>query len=502
VNLNPEVLVIGVGGGIDIITAKQFGASHVTGVELDPVGVALLESTLDEVLAGFYRRPDIELIAGEGRHFVKTTASKFDLIQLTGVDTLSAESSGSYVLAENFLYTVEAVNDYLDVLKPGGILSFTTGDLNPKHPKALGRIVTVIADALRQRGIDEPERHIAVVDSRRRFVDVMVREKPFSPEESATLARGAADLGFVPLHLSGVERHGVIYDLITTTGRERVEVFRQLPFLVTPTTDDRPFFFMFFRWGSLFQPGKLTPSHSTALGQIVLGLLVVTLSVLGALFVLVPLFFFRRRGLTGAGSLRPIGLLVYFTCIGLGFMLFEISLIQRFVLFLGYPTYSLSVTLFGLLVFLGIGSNLSERWVGRERTVLPIAVLAILVLMVGYMTVLPLLQSIFAGSSILVRAAVTVATLAPLGLVLGMFFPLGIRCAAEIHEDLVPWAWGINGCASVTAGVLTIVLAITVGFSRTWMISVLVYAVGVAAFLLTQRPGGRTDARTSATGTV
>ena len=166
-------------------------------------------------------------------------------------------------------------------------------------------------------------------------------------------------------------------------------------------------------------------------------------------------------------------------------MLFEISLIQKFVLFLGYPTYSLSVTLGSLLFFLGCGSYLSKRWVGSERTVLPLAVLAIGLLSLFYMKGLPVVQGWFLGSHIAVRCVVTAAMLAPLGLVMGMFFPLGVRRAAGIHEDLVPWVWGINGCASVTGGVLTVVLAMSFGFTTVWLLSLLIYAGGTAAFLAT-----------------
>ena len=217
-----------------------------------------------------------------------------------------------------------------------------------------------------------------------------------------------------------------------------------------------------------------------------LGLLVATLTVLSGVFVLAPLLVFRGRGIA-VGGRQPLGILVYFMAVGLGFMFFEISLIQRFVLFLGYPTYSLGVTLFSLLVFLGWGSFLSRRWVGREGLVLPLGVAALFALTLFYMTGLPWLQSHLLASSISIRVAATVAVLAPLGLVMGMFFPLGIRCAEAVHKDLVPWAWGINGCASVTGGLLAVVLAMRYGFTRVWLISVVIYALGVLA-LLASRP--------------
>jgi len=488
-NPSPRVLVIGVGGGRDVIAAVQYGAPRVTGVELDPVTVDLIRNRMANVTHGFFRRPEVRLVAGEGRHFVRTTQDQYDLIQLTGVDTLSAMNSGAYVLAENYLYTVEAFHDYLDHLAPGGILSFSTGNLNPARPRAAGRMVSVAQRALRERGIDRPQDHIAVVDSRALYVEIMIRTEPYEPAQINLLAEHAARLGFAPLYLPGRGGHPVFDGLISATGKKREELLAGLPFLQTATTDRQPFFMTFFRWGDLFEPGNITPSHVTALGQIVLALLLISLTALGALLILGPLVSFGRRGGVGRRPER-IGSMVYFLGVGLGFMLFEISLIQQFVLFLGYPTYSLSVTLASLLLSLGLGSYVSRRWMGHERVVLPAAVGLIALFTLLYAYGLPLVQGPLLGTPLAVRSLATVLLIAPLGLVMGTFFPLGIRRVADLHVDLVPWAWGINGCASVTGGVLAVALAITYGFTMVWFLSVLLYALGTVALLSTyRRPG-------------
>lgn len=486
----PRVLVIGVGGGRDIVTAVRYGASHVTGVELDPVTIDLIRGDPFDISQGFFRQPSVTLVAGEGRHFVHATKERFDLIQLTGVDTLSAQSSGAYVLAENFLYTTEAFQDYLDHLTPTGVLSVVTGHLVDHSPNAAGRMVSVAQQALRERGVERPQNHIAVIRSDNLFADVMVKVEPFRPGEVELLASQAGRLGFTPLTLPGRAGHPVFDGLASTTGAERDALLSNLEYLVDATTDDSPFFFRFYRWTDLFRTDPITPDHTTALGQIILVLLLGSLSVLGAVLVLGPLMVFRRRGVAGG---QPAAILLYFLAIGFGFMLFEISLMQRFVLFLGYPTYSLTVTLSSLLVFLGCGSFLSRRWVGHERTVLPLAVLAVALLALFYMKGLPAIQAQTLGAPLTIRVLLTVAMLAPLGLVLGMFFPLGIRRAAEIHEDLVPWAWAVNGCASVTATVLTVMLAMSFGFALVWTLSVAVYAIGVAIFLIAGRPVGPTQ---------
>lgn len=485
-NPHPRVLVIGVGGGRDVVVAQRFGASDIVGVELDPVTVDIVRDVMNDVSDGFFRRPGVRLVAGDGRHFARTTSERFDLIQITAVDTLSALFSGAYVLAENYLYTVEAFDDYLDHLRPGGILSITTGDLDPSSPQAAGRMVSVARDALRARGFTDPERHIAVIDSGNMFVGMLVRAEPFEPAQVQRLADHASQLRFVPLWLPNGQGHPVFRGLITAPESERRQLVDRLRFHVTATTDNDPFFFSFYRWTGLLHPGKVTHSHVSALGQIVLVALLVTLSFLGAILVLGPLAVFRRHHLVHTGR-EAIGILVYFLAVGIGFMLFEISFIQRFVLFLGYPTYSLSITLFALLTSLGCGSFFSRRWVGREQTVLPLAVGLIAGLTFFYIGALPGIQSAFLGASLLVRAAVATALIAPLGLVLGMFLPLGIRRAAALHPDLVPWAWGVNGCASVTGGVLAVVLAISFGFRTVWMVSLAVYALGAAVLLWSRR---------------
>jgi spermidine synthase len=480
VNPEPRVLVIGVGGGRDVIAAQRFGASHVTGVELDPVTVALMRDELSELGAGLFRGPLVELVAGEGRHFVRRTRERYDLIQITGVDTLAATAQGAYVLAENYLYTVEAFHDYLDRLAPGGILSIGTAHLPWEAPRSAGRTLSVARRALEERGVRLPERHLVAVASAQILAEVLVKNEPFTAAELETLQGEVQRLRFHPL-LLGAASDLRFRQLASARGERLESFFDENPYLIRPITDDSPFFFRFFRWRDLLTTADLGASHVTALGQLVLGVLLVSLTLFGGLFVLAPLFVFRRRRVVR--GLPAFGVLAYFLAVGLGFMLFEISLLQHFVLYLGYPTYSLTVVLFALLTSLSIGSFLSRRWVGREHRVLPLGVGIIAALAFFYMRGLPILQDATLGAPLAVRAALSVAVLAPLGLTLGAFFPLGIRRAEAIHADLVPWAWGINGCASVTATVLAVVLGMDFGFERVWLLSLAIYAAGVAALL-------------------
>jgi len=480
-NAHPRVLVIGVGAGRDVVTARRFGAAHVVGVELDESTIHVVQDEMNSALNGLFRQPSVTLVNAEGRHFVKTTRDRFDLIQLTGVDTLAAAFSGAYVLAENYLYTVEAFHDYLDRLKPGGILSFATGDFEPQNPKAAGRMLSVARQALAERGIARPGDHIVIIDSGRLLCEIMIRESGFSEQDRALLRAMAAYLDFLPRWLPGTIGPRPYPELATLEGPPRERLLARLRYDVSATTDDRPFFFAYYRWADLLSGGMVGPDHTTAMGQIVLALLAVVLMALSALFILGPLWL---KGKPSAFSHHMASAMIpYFVGIGLGFMLFEISLMQRFVLFLGHPTYSLSVTLASLLISLGIGSFQSRRFIGRETLALPAGVLLLALLAAFYTLGLPGLQAALLERSLAVRILASVFLLSPVGLVAGLFFPLGVLAVEQVDARLVPWAWGINCCASVTGTVLAVLLAMIYGFQFVWLVAVVIYATGTAAFV-------------------
>jgi hypothetical protein len=361
-----RVLVIGVGGGKDVMVARRYGASQVIGIELDPATAEVLRDTYADLNEGMFHTERYPLIVDEGRHYLRTSKDTFDVIQMTGVDTLAATTGGAYVLAENYLYTVEAFEDFLDRLAPSGILSVAAAVWNPEEPRAMGRMAAVAAEALRERGVADPLDHIVAIDSRRLLGLLMVKNEAFTEEERRKLAASSDELDFRPLILG--DRSEPLWARIVredpkTTGRA---FFASFFHDIRPTRDDNPFFFHFFRWKDAFTTDDLGPFHTSALSQVVLGALLAMLTLVGIVVVLGPLTVFRRRAIL-KDSRSARGLLGYFAALGMGFMLFEISLIQRFVSYLGYPTYALSVVLFSLLWSLGAGSFLSRRWVGRER---------------------------------------------------------------------------------------------------------------------------------------
>lgn len=484
----PRVLIIGLGGGFDVLAAIRGEASHITGVDLDPVTVDVVRNHSGDFAGRILDRPDVETVVAEGRSFLRHASEEYDLIQLTGVDTLAALSSGAYVLAESYLYTVEAMEDFLTHLSEHGMLSIMIPDLSwrAKRARFSLRHVGNFLEAAHDLGWSNPAEHVALISSRNGLpmLELMFKRSPFTPEELEALHRFVTSRGFEIWALPGVTSPSPHHKLINGSVDEREALWEAYPLEVRPTRDDRPFFFHFFRWGDLLGVSgrEIDRGHTGATGQIVLGILLLFTIVASFVMILVPLLVSQRIALSTPGALR---FAVYFAGVGLGFMLLEISLIQRFVLFLGHPTYAIATILATLLVSTGLGSFLSGYVdVPPRRLLLPALGLVALIALI-YVFALPALFGAMLGAPLSARVALALVSLMPLGLTLGVFFPSGLRIVGEVNPTFIPWAWGVNGGASVVGSILAIVLAITYGFRAVTFGGLCVYAVCVTALLST-----------------
>jgi hypothetical protein len=483
-----SALLIGPGGGIDVLTALYNGVGRIAGAEINPLIIDLVASDAlyREYAGGLYTDyPHIQIELAEGRNFVARSQEKYDLIQFSQVDTWAAAASGAYSLSENFLYTTEAFLDYYDHLTDEGML--TVGRWYFEPPQQAFRLVTIGTAALEQRGIANPTQHFMVVRAGDTSTFIM-KKSPFTGDEVARLRRVVDDLGFTMLYAPDVVDPDNWFVRFFAAA-DRVKFFRDYPLDVSPTTDDRPFFFEYYGWSNLgdFRSGKVT----------LLILLVQALLLAGGL-ILLPLWRFQRRGLATGGARRFI---VYFAALGVGFIFIEIGLMQRFILFLGHPVYSTSVVLFSLLTFSGLGSFLSGRLLARspagsapekvderdprqlQRWVIPLLGL----LTVVYVFVLPPLFRLLLGMELSYRVALSILLLAPLGLLMGMPFPLGIRLVDRVNPALVPWAWGVNGFSSVVGSILAVMIAQSYGFALVIGLAVVVYLAGLVAVLSLRR---------------
>jgi len=479
-----SALLIGPGGGIDVLTAYYNGVKRIVGAEINPLIVNLVASAdlYRDYAGGLYTDyPQIEIELAEGRNFVARSKEKYDLIQFSQVDTWAAAASGAYSLSENFLYTTEAFLDYYDHLTDEGML--TVGRWYFEPPRQAFRLVTIGTTALEQRGATDPAQHFMVVRAGDTSTFIM-KKSPFTADEIARLRDVVDSLGFTMLYAPD-ETDPDNWFVRYFAAPDRAQFYRDYPLDVTPTTDDRPFFFEYYGWSNLgdFRSGKAT-----------LVILLVQALLLAVGLILWPLWHFQRQGLATRGARR---FMVYFAALGIGFIFIEIGLMQRFILFLGHPVYSTSVVLFSILTFSGIGSFLSGRLLARsprnsnhpeaserdprclQRWVIPLLSL----LTVVYIFALPPLFRALLGLELTNRVAVSILLLAPLGLVMGMPFPLGIRLVDRVNSALVPWAWGVNGFSSVVGSILAVMIAQSYGFALVMGLAAVIYLIGLAAVL-------------------
>lgn len=473
----PHVLIIGPGGGVDVLVPWYNSARQITAAEINPRIVEIMRGPYRDFSGGLYTNlSNVDVHVAEGRNFVARSEDIYDVIQFSQVDTWAAASAGAYSLTENYLYTQNAFRDYLSHLSPDGMVSIGRWYFEP--PGQALRLVTIGAAALDELGVADPAQHFIVVRGGDTATMIM-KKSPFTPEEVARVREIVDPLLFSVIYAPDMlgETDNPFVDFFRAPDREAF--YASYPLDVTPTDDDRPFFFEYYGWTNFgtFRSGKLT-----------LTILLLQAAVLATLLILWPLWRFRRDGLSTAGTRR---FLLYFAALGIGFILIEIGLLQRFVLFLGYPTFALAVVLFALLTFSGIGSLLSNKLVPPSRDPrqgLRLVIPALAMLVLAYVFLLPPVFGATLGWSLPVRIAFAVVLLAPLGLLMGMPFPLGIRLVTRTNPPLVPWAWGVNGCASVLGSILAVMLAQSIGFALVMVLAVAVYLVGLAAVMALRTP--------------
>jgi spermidine synthase len=486
-----NVLIIGTGGGRDLLAAKAFDQPSVLGLEINPSMREIVQNRYGEVSGRPYSLPGVNVIIDEARSRIATLDEKFDVIQLSLIDTFSLNAAGGFVFSENYLYTKEAFQEYFRHLTDDGILSITRF-FSAAYPLETLKLVGMARAAWGAEGIESVDGHIVVL-SQSDSATTLVKRTPFTAAELDTIDKVAAQYNMSVLHRPGVINYldSGIGGLIRAPDFEAY--LDAAPFLIGPPTDDRPFFFNFLRGrlaagdipGPDADPFQFLRQWHEALSM--LYLLVGVVTVLAAVFFLGPLVVLAMRSEAAVRPSTAVPLLLYFACLGYGFMMLEVPLLQRFVLFLGYPVYALAVVLFALLLFSGAGSLLSSRFSSDARQALIRVLVAIMLLAIVYLFLVPVVIDAFLATSIYVRIFVTVAFLAPIGLVLGMAYPLGITVLRGFSDTLVPWAWGLNGALSVVASVLAIVIGSRFGFSVAFLTGIAAYGVALVVMATTPR---------------
>jgi hypothetical protein len=430
---------------------------------------------------------------------VTRSADRFDIVQISLIDTMAATAAGAFVLTENSLYTVEAWTTFLEHLSPRGVLSVSRWYF-PKLPGEIYRLASLAREALRELGVSRPRDHVVVVKMPRAagpagmlgngIGTILVSREPFAGRDLEILEREVSRLGFefvVSPHYS----ESPLYETILS-GDEVAAFYDSFPIDISAPTDDNPFFFQMLRFRDFAKPllnNQVNPNRVNLQAIRILGVLLLIMIGLTTLCIIVPLGLTTRRfQLTGTYSLFG-----YFFAIGLGFMFVEISQMQRLMVFLGHPTYSLSVVLFTLLVGSGVGSLLTQR-LGRRLELRKRAILLLLLVVVlaGFGVLTPWVISAFAGATTPVRILTAVTILFSIGLFMGMPFPLGMKAASRYAEVLTPWLWGVNGAASVLCTVVAMVIALTWGISASFWAGVGCYVLALMTYIGAARSAGVT----------
>src|SRR3954469_3160656 len=469
--------IIGPGGGVDVLRAVANGSNSVTGIEINPtIANTIMRGRYAEFARHLYERPDVHLYVSDGRSFLRNAKNSFDVVQMTLVDTWASTAAGAFALSENNLYTTQAFREYFEHLNPDGIIAVTRWEF--REPREALRVVSVAMATLQQLGSQDIPSHFIVVAAGELNEDgipvaVLAKKNPFTAAEEATVndfLRGHPPLTL----LYAPSRPGANAFTRLLQTNDPYAFSANYTYNVSPVTDNAPFFFFTLKpeqiWRSTVRLGGL--DWKVNLGIAVLALLLIISIVAVLAFLIVPLL------LRTATEVSPASL-VYFVAIGLGYILVEITFIQRFVLFLGHPTYALTVVVFLMLLSSGAGSIISKKWIASpQRVWLPLIITASTLMV--YVWILPVILSRLVGAPFPAKLFISTFILAPLGFVMGMPFPAGLRpLAADRGKrgDSIEWALAMNAASSVLGSVLAIVIAIQFGLNITLI-------CGAAAYLL------------------
>lgn len=483
-----DFAIIGPGGGVDVLRAVASGSPNVTGIEINPIiANDIMRDRFADYAFHLYQIPEVHMHVSDGRSFIRNSRDKYDVVQMTLVDTWASTAAGAFALSENNLYTVEAFREYFEHLKPDGMIAITRWEF--AKPREALRVVAQAMEALHEIGVDDTSQNFIVVsdgplDSDGRPVLVLAKKSPFTLEEQ----RAVLD------HIDGEDGKGanlnlhVLYTPATgdqlgmahpafarlILGQNPEAFSKSYPYNITPVTDNAPFFFFTLKPGQVFggtESGGI--DWKVNLGIAILGVLLIVSIAAVLLFLVLPLAL--APGTRSGRSLRVL----YFVAIGLGYIMVEIAFIQRFVLFLGYPTYALTVVVFLMLLSSGVGSLVSRRWFS-EPTRVAVALAFIVIALLVYVFALPHMLEGMIGLPFAAKLAMSGLLLMPLGLAMGMPFPSGLRAlATDAGHGAVEWAWAMNAASSVLGSVLAVVIAIQFGLTITLTCGAAAYAAAI-----------------------
>ncbi|HOE96782.1 MAG TPA: class I SAM-dependent methyltransferase [Candidatus Sumerlaeota bacterium] len=499
-----RVAVIGTGGGRDVLAAKAWGQPEVVGIEINSRTLEALTEVFAEFAGHPLRWPGVTLVLDEARSVIARSPRPFDIIQASLIDTFAATAAGAFVLTENSLYTLEGWHTFLDKLTPRGILTMSRWYTAPADaggnacPVETIRLLTLARATLEQRGAARPRDHIMMARSPRpdapghmSLATILVAKEPFSSEQVTTFEQWVRNNGMIEMVTPNRIADPLLAPVLEAP--DLAAFAADYPFDISPPTDDKPFFFDVLRWRDIFRREFRQGSdyiYAINLKPIImLGTLLATVVAMAFAFIVVPLGIEgrlrQRRMPAHLAPGRRLSLVAYFVMLGLGYLMIELSLMQRFTVFLGHPAYSLTVCLFTMLLASGLGSMAAPRvfraesWPNAARSIRLLNLVLFGVLLATLAGSLWMMQR-FVASPTPVRILLAGAAAAPAAFLMGMPFPLAIQAAARRPNAPLSWYWGINGAFSVCSSVLVVALAHTIGLSATFVVGAGCYLAAAA----------------------
>jgi Spermine/spermidine synthase domain len=508
---NPKILIIGSGGGDQVLAGLQAHARSITAVEINPIINDIVAKRMNDFWGSLYHQPEVQLVTDEGRSFMRRSQEKYDAIISVHTISNAAIASGALSLAENYVLTREAIEDYLDHLNPDGTIFFTRPEFQ------IPRLVSTARVVFAERGLGPIDNHVFAFS--------------VGDDEMFALGRLSFDAGFLlkkselqagelkrireiltPKNGSGEnapsmkilyapdERHADSLCAQIVEAPRIEEVWQRNDSELAPATDDKPFFNQHTRWSrirwrtvvDLFsqkQPsGARMALEDRPVAEVTLLILLLQSAIVAGLCILLPLALCGRQSLDARGQ---CGWFAYFAALGLGFIMVEIGLLQRFLLFLGQPVYTYAVVLAGLLIFTGIGSSTAGKWKARAAWALRRVLLSAIVVIAILSVVTPVVFRACLGFEVTSRIAIALLLIAPLGFVLGMPFPLGLQLAMQRSSALGAWAWGVNGFFTVIGTVAALILGMMAGFRMVLLLACASYLGALIAILWLQAPASQ-----------
>jgi hypothetical protein len=481
-----KTLIIGPGGGWDVARALASGSHDITGVEINPIiATTIMQKRFPELSRGLYLRPDVHIFVEDGRAFVRRSREKYQVLQATLVDTWASTAAGAFALSENNLYTTDAFRDYLTHLTDDGVLVFTRWGFDP--PRESLRLISLAMVALRDLGETDPAQHVMVARAGSAAElaawgvqdTVFISRHPFRSEDVSRMRQALAKAGMQAVYLPDGRIPNQFTELLHSPDPAAYE--RRYPFDISPVSDNHPFFFYTVQpgdiWNFVMHASTRTADYKINRAVPLLFELL-GVSLLATIIILaLPPMVLRTR----LPRQKPVlAFLLYFLAIGAGYIVTEVALIQKFVLFLGHPTYALTVVIFSLLVSSGVGSYASRSFIrssaARWKIVLAAVAVFIALLAVDVSVLLPKAITLPLGWKILA----TVALIFPTGFLMGMPFPTGLARLEQWQSSSVRWAWSLNAAASVLGSVAALVFAIYLGLVQTLLIGGLLYVAALA----------------------